>query len=53
MRFVSKKKRLNKCSASFPVPSCKIAFLFGKAQGLLEELSFFTIQLVLVMNYEL
>jgi hypothetical protein len=28
----------------FPVPSCKIAFLFGKTQGLQEEL-FFTIQL--------
>jgi hypothetical protein len=35
-----------KLSSRFPVPSCKIAFLFGKAQDLQEELSFFTIQFV-------
>jgi hypothetical protein len=42
---IAQKKRLNNCLTSlFPVLSCKIAFLFGKAQDLQEEL-FFTIQL--------
>jgi hypothetical protein len=38
-----KKERLFRRTTSLSVPSCKIAFLVGKAQGLQEKL-FFTIQ---------
>jgi hypothetical protein len=46
-----KKKRLFCQTTSFPFPPTRLPFL-RKAQDLQEELSFFTIQFVLVMSYE-
>jgi hypothetical protein len=47
---VTKKQLFKILSSRSSVLFCKIAFLFGKAQGLQENASFFTIQLAFLFH---